>query len=248
MRAAAVGAGRNLTNAADLSVRVDVKLLDNLMNVVGELVLTRNQILQQADAVGDDALLASAQRLNVLTTDLQDSVMKTRMQPIGMLLSSLPRLVRDLAMACHKQVQLEVEGHETELDRTLIEAVKDPLTHLVRNAIDHGIEPPLRSGWRTESRAQGQLTVRAFHEGGHVNIEITDDGAGIDLDQVRRMAVERGLIDPEQAQTMSDRRDGIAHLPARHLHGTVDHRRVRTGCRHGRGARPTSRESAARWT
>ena len=184
-------------------MRVDVKLLDGLMNVVGELVLTRNQILQQAEAVGDDGLLASAQRLNVLTADLQDSVMKTRMQPIGTLLSGLPRLVRDLAMACHKQVHLEIEGHETELDRTLIEAVKDPLTHLIRNALDHGIEPPslrVTNGKPT----QGRLTVRAFHQGGHVNIEITDDGAGIDLDRVRRLAVERGLVGAEQAQTMSD--------------------------------------------
>jgi two-component system, chemotaxis family, sensor kinase CheA len=203
VRAAAVGTGRSLAGAADLSVRVDVKLLDSLMNVVGELVLTRNQILQQSEAVGDKGLLASAQRLNVLTADLQDAVMKTRMQPLGTLLSSLPRLVRDLAVSCHKQVQLDVEGHETELDRTLIEAVKDPLTHLVRNALDHGIEAPalrVASG----KPGQGRIAVRAFHQGGHVNIEITDDGAGIDVDQVRRLAVQRGLIDAEQAQAMSN--------------------------------------------
>jgi two-component system chemotaxis sensor kinase CheA len=203
VRAAAVGTGRSLAGAADLSVRVDVKLLDSLMNVVGELVLTRNQILQQSEAVGDKGLLASAQRLNVLTADLQDAVMKTRMQPLGTLLSSLPRLVRDLAVSCHKQVQLDVEGHETELDRTLIEAVKDPLTHLVRNALDHGIEAPalrVASG----KPGQGRIAVRAFHQGGHVNIEITDDGAGIDVDQVRRLAVQRGLIGAEQAQAMSN--------------------------------------------
>jgi two-component system chemotaxis sensor kinase CheA len=203
VRAAAVGTGRSLAGAADLSVRVDVKLLDSLMNVVGELVLTRNQILQQSEAVGDKGLVASAQRLNVLTADLQDAVMKTRMQPLGTLLSSLPRLVRDLAVSCHKQVQLDVEGHETELDRTLIEAVKDPLTHLVRNALDHGIEAPalrVASG----KPGQGRIAVRAFHQGGHVNIEITDDGAGIDVDQVRRLAVQRGLIGAEQAQAMSN--------------------------------------------
>jgi two-component system chemotaxis sensor kinase CheA len=203
VRAAAIGAGRHLTTTADASVRVDVKLLDSLMNVVGELVLTRNQILQQAEAVGDNGLLSTAQRLNVLTADLQDNVMKTRMQPVGTLLSGLPRLVRDLAVACHKQVHLDVEGHETELDRTLIEAVKDPLTHLVRNALDHGIEPP---SFRVANGkpAQGRLAIRAFHQGGHVNIEITDDGAGIDLDQVRRLAVERGLIDSTQALALSD--------------------------------------------
>ena len=203
VRAAAVGAGRNLSSTADLSVRVDVKLLDSLMNVVGELVLTRNQILQQTEALGDHGLLATAQRLNVLTADLQDSVMKTRMQPIGTLLSGLPRLVRDLALACHKQVHLDVEGHETELDRTLIEAVKDPLTHLVRNALDHGIEPS--SVRATNGKpSQGRLSVRAFHQGGNVNIEITDDGAGIDLDKVRRLAVERGLVVSGLAQAMSD--------------------------------------------
>ena len=118
-------------------------------------------------------------------------------------MSGLPRLVRDLALACHKQVHLDVEGHETELDRTLIEAVKDPLTHLVRNALDHGIEPAsLRVA--NGKPSQGRLSVRAFHQSGHVNIEITDDGAGIDLDRVRQLAVERGLVEPGLAQTMSD--------------------------------------------
>ena len=153
VRAAAMGAGKSVVNAGDLTVRVDVKLLDTLMSTVGELVLTRNQILQQADTVGDEGLLASAQRLNLLTADLQDSVMKTRMQPIGNLLSGLSRLVRDLALTCHKQAELEIEGQETELDRTLIEAVRDPLSHLIRNALDHGIEPP-RCGRPTENRLE----------------------------------------------------------------------------------------------
>jgi two-component system chemotaxis sensor kinase CheA len=203
VRTAAAGAGKSLTGTADMSVRVDVKLLDGLMSAVGELVLTRNQILKQVEAVGDTGLRDSAQRLNVLTADLQDSVMKTRLQPIGTLLSGLPRLVRDLAMSCHKQVQLEVEGHDTELDRTLIEGVKDPLTHLVRNALDHGIERPslrVTNGKPT----QGRLIVRAFHQSGHITIEITDDGAGIDLDRVRQSACERGLLSPGRAQSMSD--------------------------------------------
>ncbi len=203
VRTAAIGAGKRLAPTADLSVRVDVKLLDALMSTVGELVLTRNQIVQQAEIVGDDGLLASAQRLNVLTADLQDSVMQTRMQPIGTLLNSLPRQVRDLALACHKQVRLEIEGQETELDRTLLEAVKDPLTHLIRNALDHGIEPPslrVTNGKSTE----GRLTVRAFHQNGHINLEITDDGNGIDLDRVRRMALDRGWVSSERALAMSD--------------------------------------------
>ena len=247
MRAAAVGAGRSLTSAAELSVRVDVKLLDSLMNVVGELVLTRNQILQQAEAVGDNGLLASAQRLNVLTADLQDSVMQTRMQPIGTLLSGLPRLVRDLAMACHKQVQLDVEGHETELDRTLIEAVKDPLTHLVRNALDHGIEPPsLRVA--NGKPEQGRLTVRAFHQGGHVNIEITDDGAGIDLDQVRRLAVERGLIEAHAGAGDVGSRDGVTHLRCRESRPRPRSPWCPGGASVWTWSRPTSSESAARST
>jgi two-component system, chemotaxis family, sensor kinase CheA len=203
VRSAATGAGKSVVGAGDLGVRVDVKLLDSLMSMVGELVLTRNQILQQADTVGDEGLLASAQRLNLLTADLQDSVMKTRMQPIGALLSGLSRLVRDLALTCHKQVELEIEGHETELDRTLIEAVKDPLTHLIRNALDHGIEPPALRATRGKS-TRGRLTVRAFHQGGQVNLEIADDGTGIDLDRVRQLAVERGFVGSERAQTMSD--------------------------------------------
>ncbi len=203
VRAAAMGAGKSVAGAGDLTVRVDVKLLDTLMSTVGELVLTRNQILQQADTVGDEGLLASAQRLNLLTADLQDSVMKTRMQPIGTLLSGLSRLVRDLALTCDKQVELEIEGHETELDRTLIEAVKDPLSHLIRNALDHGIEPPaLRA--RHGKSPRGRLTVRAFHQSGEVNLEIADDGRGIDLDLVRQLAVERGFVGFERAQTMSD--------------------------------------------
>ncbi len=203
VRTAAYGAGKTHAPTADLSVRVDVRLLDTLMSIVGELVLTRNQILQQADLLGDQELQDSAQRLSVLTADLQDSVMQTRMQPIGTLLSSLPRQVRDLALACHKQVQLEVEGHETELDRTLIEAVKDPLTHLIRNALDHGIEPPSLRVTNGKS-THGRLTVRAFHQGGHVNLEIADDGSGIDLDRVRQMALEGGWVSSERAQTMSD--------------------------------------------
>ena len=203
VRAAAMGAGKSVVNAGDLTVRVDVKLLDTLMSTVGELVLTRNQILQQADTVGDEGLLASAQRLNLLTADLQDSVMKTRMQPIGNLLSGLSRLVRDLALTCHKQAELEIEGQETELDRTLIEAVRDPLSHLIRNALDHGIEPPAMRATHGKS-TRGRLTVRAFHQNGQVNLEIADDGRGIDLDRVRQLAVERGFVGPERAQTMSD--------------------------------------------
>src|SRR5262249_11032878 len=130
------------TAVTDSSIRVDVGQLDKLMTLVGELVLARNQIIQFSSTQEDAAFLGMVQRLNLLTTELQAGVMKTRMQPIGNIWGKFPRLVRDLAVACNKQVRFEMDGQETELDRTIIEAIRDPLTHMVRNAIDHGIEPP----------------------------------------------------------------------------------------------------------
>ncbi len=189
---------------ADTAIRVDVKLLDKLMNLVGELVLARNQIQQHANHLGDSHLMNSSQRLNLITIALQERVMKTRMQPIGNIWSKFPRVIRDLSQACGKQVSLEMDGIETELDKTLIEAVKDPLTHLVRNAIDHGIEPPEARIARGKP-AVGHIWLRAFHDGGQVNIEITDDGRGISPEQIKTKAVERGLVTQEQAKVMNDR-------------------------------------------
>ena len=189
---------------ADSNIRVGVVLLDKLMDLVGELVLTRNQILQFNTEREDAALNATSQRLNLITTELQEGVMKTRMQPIGTVWNKLPRVVRDMAVALGKQIRLEMDGTETELDRTIIEAIKDPLVHLVRNSCDHGIEPP-EVRQRAGKAQQGALTLRAYHEGGQVNIEIADDGAGIDVLRVRQKAVERGLLTPEQAQKLSDR-------------------------------------------
>jgi two-component system chemotaxis sensor kinase CheA len=189
---------------ADANIRVGVGLLDKLMDLVGELVLTRNQILQFNTEREDAALNTTSQRLNLITTELQEGVMKTRMQPIGMVWNNLPRVVRDMAVALGKQIRLEMEGAETELDRTIIEAIKDPLVHLVRNSCDHGIEAPevrLRGG----KPAEGKLTLRAYHEGGHVNIEFSDDGTGIDIARVKQKAIDRGLVRPEQAAKMSDR-------------------------------------------
>jgi two-component system chemotaxis sensor kinase CheA len=190
--------------AADANIRVGVGLLDKLMDLVGELVLTRNQILQFNTEREDVALNATSQRLNLITTELQEGVMKTRMQPIGVVWNKLPRVVRDMAISLGKQIQLEMDGAETELDRTIIEAIKDPLMHLIRNSCDHGIEMPdvrVRAG----KPAEGRLTLRAFHEGGQVNIEIIDDGAGIDAGRVKAKAVEKGLLRPEQAEKLSDR-------------------------------------------
>jgi two-component system chemotaxis sensor kinase CheA len=189
---------------SETNIRVDVSLLDKLMNLAGELVLARNQILQYAATQSDTAFIATSQRLNLITTELQEGVMKTRMQPIGNVWSKFPRVVRDLAVTCGKQVRIEMEGEETELDKTIIEAIKDPLTHVVRNSVDHGIETPemrIAAGKASE----GRLLLRAYHEGGQVNIEITDDGKGIDPERLKEKALQRGLITPEQAGRMGER-------------------------------------------
>jgi two-component system chemotaxis sensor kinase CheA len=180
-------------SVADASVRVDVDLLDSLMRLVGELVLTRNQIVSFAGGLREPTLVRASQRLNLIASELQEGVMKTRMQPIDNVWNKLPRVVRDLAHTCGREVRLEMEGRETELDKTVLEAIKDPLTHLVRNAIDHGIETPEVRVAAGKSR-EGTLRLRAFHESGQVNIEISDDGAGIRPDKIAAKAVERGLI------------------------------------------------------
>jgi two-component system, chemotaxis family, sensor kinase CheA len=189
---------------SDTTIRVDVGLLDKLMNLVGELVLARNQVLQFTASQSDTAFIATSQRLNLITTELQGGVMKTRMQPIGNIWSKFPRVVRDVAHICGKQVRVEMEGRETELDKTIIEAIKDPLTHVVRNAVDHGIESPERRV-ASGKPAEGRLFMRAFHEGGQVNIEISDDGAGIDPDKLKQKALQRGLVNPDQLARLSDR-------------------------------------------
>jgi two-component system, chemotaxis family, sensor kinase CheA len=193
------------TSVADTTLRVDVGLLDQVMTLVGELVLARNQILQYANAQdAEPAFVNTTQRLNMITTELQAGVMKTRMQPIGNVWSKFPRVVRDLATQFGKRVRIEMEGKDTELDKTIIEAIKDPLTHIVRNSVDHGIETPEQRAAAGKPE-EGVLFLHAYHEGGQVNIEIIDDGAGIDLERVKAKAVERGLISAEQAQRMNDR-------------------------------------------
>ncbi len=202
---AALGEQRDNQGISDSSLRVDVGLLDQVMTLVGELVLARNQILQYASTQDvEPAFASTTQRLNMITTELQAGVMKTRMQPIGNVWSKFPRVVRDLASQFGKQVRIEMEGKDTELDKTIIEAIKDPLTHIVRNSIDHGIETP-EARVAVGKPPEGVLVLRAFHEGGQVNIEIVDDGAGIDLARVKAKAVERGLVSAEAAGRMSDR-------------------------------------------
>lgn len=203
-RAQAPQANQSASNVADNNIRVAVDLLDKLMNLVGELVIARNQILQHTVSQEDAALIATSQRLNLITTELQAGVMKTRMQPIGNVWSRFPRVVRDLSVMCGKKVRLEMEGTETELDKTIIEAIKDPLTHIVRNSVDHGVEAPDVRVAKGKAE-EGHLLLRAFHEGGQVNIDIIDDGAGIDPEKMRQKGVQKGLITQEQAARMSDR-------------------------------------------
>ncbi len=186
------------------SIRVDVELLDRLMNLVGELVLARNQIIQFATSEREASFLSTAQHLNQLTSELQEGVMKTRMQPIGNIWNKFPRVVRDLAKSCGKKVRLDMEGKDTELDKTLIEAIKDPLTHIVRNSVDHGIEMP-EDRVAAGKNPEGRLFLRAYHEGGQVNIEMVDDGAGIDPEKIKAKAISKNVITHQEAARMTDR-------------------------------------------
>lgn len=185
------------------TLRVGVVLLDQLMNLVGELALGRNQLILLAAAHEESEFVHPVQHLNRVTTDLLEAVMKTRMQPIGNAWTKLPRLVRDLSHASGKQISLEMHGAETELDRQILQAIQDPLTHMIRNSADHGVEKPAarRASGKSET---GTIRLSARHEGGHVVIEIADDGAGISASRVRRKAVERGLIKADAADALPD--------------------------------------------
>ncbi len=196
--------GASRRSVADSTIRVDVDQLDKLMNLAGELVLSRNQILQHAASQDDATLTATSQQLNLITTELQAAVMKTRMQPIGLLWNKFPRVVRDLANSMSKRITLEMEGAETELDKTIIESIKDPLTHIVRNSCDHGIETPAERE-AAGKLAGGVLRLRAYHEGGQVNIEIIDDGKGLDPEVLREKVAEKGLLPADRLERMSER-------------------------------------------
>ena len=167
-----------------------------------ELVLARNQVLQHQMRNEDASLSATSQRLNLITTELQEGVMKTRMQPIGVVWNKLPRLVRDISCSLGKQIRLDLLGAATELDKTIIEAIKDPLTHLVRNCCDHGIECPAAREIRGKPPT-GRILLRAWHEGGLVMIEIRDDGAGLDPEALKQKAIATGHLRPDQAERLS---------------------------------------------
>jgi two-component system chemotaxis sensor kinase CheA len=188
---------------ANQTIRVTVDVLEDLMTLVSELVLTRNQLLQLARTQDNTAFTVPLQRLSHITSDLQEGVMKTRMQPIGNAWNKLPRLVRDLARDLGKKIQLTMLGADTELDRQVLELIKDPLTHMVRNSGDHGLESPAerRAAGKPET---GRITLNAFHEGGHIVIEIADDGRGLPLDKIRAKMVAGGFATEAEAASISD--------------------------------------------
>jgi two-component system, chemotaxis family, sensor kinase CheA len=188
---------------ADTSIRVHVSVLDQLMNLAGELVLSRNQLLSAVAANEREGLEAIAGRVDLVTSELQETIMQTRMQPIGVVFGRFPRVVRDLSRKLGKQCNLLIEGDDVEVDKTIVEALGDPLTHLVRNSIDHGIETPERRE-QNGKNSEGQVRLRAFHQAGKVCIRIEDDGGGIDPSRLKTKAVEKGIIDADQAFSMSD--------------------------------------------
>ena len=192
-------AGRS---ASESSIRVDVGLVASILDLVGELVLARNQ-LRSIETL-DPGMQAVVQRINAVTNALQETAVKTRLQPIEQVFSKFPRTVRDLAVACGKEVQLVIDGADTELDRTLIESIRDPLTHLVRNAVDHGIELPevRRAAGKPE---QARIVVEARHHAGQLQVRVVDDGRGIDPDAIRRKVVERGMQAAEVAARLGER-------------------------------------------
>ena len=201
----AAAAARDATPppAAETTVRVDTQRLDDIMNMVGELVLVRNRLVRLGLNSNDEALSKAVSNLDVVTADLQTSVMKTRMQPIKKVFGRFPRVVRDLARTLKKDINLELQGEETDLDKNLVEALADPLVHLVRNSVDHGIELPDVRESKGKPRT-GKVILAAEQEGDHILLSITDDGGGMDPEKLREKAVEKGILDEDAAQRLSD--------------------------------------------
>lgn len=190
--------------AQETTVRVDTKRLDDIMNMVGELVLVRNRIDRLGNASGNEEMLKAVANLDLVTTDLQMAVMKTRMQPIKKVFGRFPRVVRDLARSLKKEIRLEMIGEETDLDKNLVEALADPLVHLVRNAVDHGIETPAEREAAGKTR-EGTVVLTAAQEGDHILLTIEDDGKGMDPKKLREKAVEKGLMDAEAAARLDNK-------------------------------------------
>ncbi|SFO87042.1 chemotaxis protein CheA [Pseudomonas borbori] len=201
--AAAVADKASAPSEAETTVRVDTARLDEIMNMVGELVLVRNRLVRLGSNSADEAMAKAVSNLDVVTADLQTAVMKTRMQPIKKVFGRFPRLVRDLARSLKKEINLELVGEETDLDKNLVEALADPLVHLVRNAVDHGIETPQEREAAGKSRG-GKVVLSAEQEGDHILLSISDDGKGMDADVLRAKAVEKGLLDKDAADRLNE--------------------------------------------
>ncbi|SFI07176.1 MULTISPECIES: chemotaxis protein CheA [unclassified Pseudomonas] len=202
-RAAPAPAAEKPASEAETTVRVDTARLDDIMNMVGELVLVRNRLVRLGLSSGDEAMQKAVSNLDVVTADLQTAVMKTRMQPIKKVFGRFPRLVRDLARQLKKEINLELVGEETDLDKNLVEALADPLVHLVRNAVDHGVETPEEREASGKSR-NGKVILAAEQEGDHILLSITDDGKGMDPTILRNIAVKRGVMDKDAADRLTD--------------------------------------------
>ena len=202
-RAAAAPVAEKPASEAETTVRVDTARLDDIMNMVGELVLVRNRLVRLGLNSGDEAMQKAVSNLDVVTADLQTAVMKTRMQPIKKVFGRFPRLVRDLARQLKKEINLELVGEETDLDKNLVEALADPLVHLVRNAVDHGVETPEEREASGKSR-NGKVILAAEQEGDHILLSITDDGKGMDPTILRNIAVKRGVMDKDAADRLTD--------------------------------------------
>ncbi|CAI8740191.1 two-component system, chemotaxis family, sensor kinase CheA [Pseudomonas sp. IT-P258] len=202
-RAPAAPAAEKPASEAETTVRVDTARLDEIMNMVGELVLVRNRLVRLGLNSGDEAMSKAVSNLDVVTADLQTAVMKTRMQPIKKVFGRFPRLVRDLARQLKKEINLELVGEETDLDKNLVEALADPLVHLVRNAVDHGIESPEEREASGKARG-GKVILAAEQEGDHILLSISDDGKGMDPNVLRSIAVKRGVMDKDAADRLSD--------------------------------------------
>ncbi len=202
-RAAAPAAADKPASEAETTVRVDTARLDDIMNMVGELVLVRNRLVRLGLSSGDETMQKAVSNLDVVTADLQTAVMKTRMQPIKKVFGRFPRLVRDLARQLKKEINLELVGEETDLDKNLVEALADPLVHLVRNAVDHGVETPEEREAAGKSR-NGKVILAAEQEGDHILLSISDDGKGMDPAILRGIAVKRGVMDKDAADRLTD--------------------------------------------
>ncbi|GIC78034.1 chemotaxis protein CheA [Moritella sp. F3] len=200
---AAAKADKKAKPQADSTVRVDTRTLDEIMNMVGELVLVRNRLVSLGISSNDEDMTKAVSNLDVVTADLQGAVMKTRMQPIKKVFGRFPRVVRDLARTLAKDINLELIGEETDLDKNLVEALADPLVHLVRNSVDHGIEmPDVRE--KNGKPRQGNITLSASQEGDHISLKIVDDGAGMDAERLKQIAIDRGVLDADSAARISD--------------------------------------------